>query len=243
MGRQPFGLASPAAWLERAGHEVVCADLSIDSFPEAAVRKAETIAFYLPMHTATRLAVPVIAKVKRLNPAARLCCFGLYAPLNETYLRSLGVETIIGGEFEAAVTAMADGGGSLVPLDRLQFIQPLRSGLPPIAKYAHLHVNGREKIVGYTEASSRLQTSLPSLSDRSGLQRDVFASCSRTSCLKIFASRWRRAPQHITFGDPDFFNGPTPRHADRRGAARRISGPHLRRHHQGRTPAPAAASS
>ena len=28
MGRQSFGLASPAAWLKAAGWDVVCADLS-----------------------------------------------------------------------------------------------------------------------------------------------------------------------------------------------------------------------
>ena len=28
MGRQPFGLASPAAWLRQAGATVVCQDLS-----------------------------------------------------------------------------------------------------------------------------------------------------------------------------------------------------------------------
>ncbi len=52
------------------------------------------------MHTATRLAVPVIARVRELNPAARLCAFGLYAPLNVELLRELGVEHILGAEFE-----------------------------------------------------------------------------------------------------------------------------------------------
>ena len=53
--------------------------------------------------------------------------------------------------------------------------------------------------------------------------------------------------QHITFGDPDFFNGPT--HARRIVEAlhARVAGAHLRRHHQGRaSPAargPAAACS
>src|SRR5437016_4803573 len=118
LGRQPFGLASPAAWLKRNGHEVTCVDLSIDRLPEAAIREAGMVAFHLPMHTATRLAVPVIANVKRLNPGAHLCCFGLYAPLNERYLRSLGIETIIGGEFEEKLAAMSNRGSTLVPLER-----------------------------------------------------------------------------------------------------------------------------
>src|SRR2546428_6441597 len=76
LGRQPFGLASPAAWLRSQGHQVLCTDLSRDPLPLDAVRHADLIAFYLPMHTATRLAVPVIAKVRQLNPGAKLCCYG-----------------------------------------------------------------------------------------------------------------------------------------------------------------------
>jgi hypothetical protein len=56
LGRQPFGLASPAAWLRKRGHEIVSLDLSRQSLDEAVVRAAGLIAIYLPMHTATRLA-------------------------------------------------------------------------------------------------------------------------------------------------------------------------------------------
>ncbi len=72
MGRQPFGLASPAAWLRAAGWEVDCADLAKERLREETVRAADLIAFYLPMHTATRLAQPVVPAVRRLNPAARI---------------------------------------------------------------------------------------------------------------------------------------------------------------------------
>src|SRR5574341_504249 len=85
LGRQPFGLASPAAWLGAAGHTVRCADLSCGVLPHEAVEQASLVAFYLPMHTATRLAVKVIEKVKNLNPGAHLCCYGLYAAMNEPY--------------------------------------------------------------------------------------------------------------------------------------------------------------
>ena len=56
LGRQPFGLASPAAWLRRRGHEVTCLDLTRQELDALAVGSAELIAIYLPMHTATRLA-------------------------------------------------------------------------------------------------------------------------------------------------------------------------------------------
>src|SRR5262249_9146228 len=109
LGHQPFGLASPAAWLGREGLDVRCADLSKEKLPDAAATEADLIAFPLPMHTATRLAGPVIRKVRMLNPTARLCAYGLYAPLNEDWLRSLGVDDVLGGEFEEALAALAHG--------------------------------------------------------------------------------------------------------------------------------------
>ncbi len=107
MGRQPFGLASPAAWLRHAGFEVRCLDLSVDSLNVEAVRTADLVAFYMPMHMATRMAVPVIVQVRQLNPLTHLCCFGLYAPVNADYLRRLGVETTLGGEFETGLVTLA----------------------------------------------------------------------------------------------------------------------------------------
>src|ERR1700675_116535 len=105
LGHQPFGLASPAAWLRRSGAEVTCLDLSRQALQESAVREADFVAFYVPMHTATRLAIQLIEPVRCLNPRAHLCFYGLYAPVNEAYLRELGVETIVGGEFEATLAA------------------------------------------------------------------------------------------------------------------------------------------
>src|ERR1700719_1123049 len=103
LGRQPFGLASPAAWLRSRGGEVTCTDLSREALPQDAVRAADLIACYVPMHTATRLAVALLPAIRDLNPRAHLCFYGLYAPVNEAYLRGLGVETIVGGEFEATL--------------------------------------------------------------------------------------------------------------------------------------------
>ena len=70
LGRQPFGLASPAAWLRAEGHEVTTADLSREPLPIENVRVADWIAFHLPMHTATRMAIPQIEAARQLNPAA-----------------------------------------------------------------------------------------------------------------------------------------------------------------------------
>ena len=77
LGRQSFGLASPAAWLRDAGVEVTCADLSRERLPQDVVRTASLVGFFLPMHTATRLALPVIDRVRQLNPGAYLVAYGL----------------------------------------------------------------------------------------------------------------------------------------------------------------------
>jgi radical SAM superfamily enzyme YgiQ (UPF0313 family) len=210
LGHQPFGLASPAAWLAEHGHHVTCADLCIQTLDANAVREAHLVAFYLPMHTATRLAAKVIEKVRKLNPAARLCCYGLYAPLNESYLRSLGVGTILGGEFEAGLLSLADGlpPGPLVSLERLQFRVPLRSGLPPLEQYARLQVGGASKRAGYTEASrgcKHLCRHCPVVPVYQGNFRVVQSDVVLSDIRQQVAA----GAEHISFGDPDFFNGPT----------------------------------
>src|SRR5687768_8630957 len=100
LGRQPFGLASPAAWLRRAGVDVDCADTSREALDDPRIAAASLVAFYLPMHTATRLAAPLIERVRGVNPSARLCAYGLYAPLNAQWLRERGIHDVLGPEAE-----------------------------------------------------------------------------------------------------------------------------------------------
>jgi radical SAM superfamily enzyme YgiQ (UPF0313 family) len=215
LGRQPFGLASAAAWLKARGHEVQCADLAAGVLPQQAVSEAGLIAFYLPMHTATRLAAPVIQRVRTLNPSAGICCYGLYAPLNESYLRALGVQNIIGGEFEQALCDVAAGSevsNPFVGLDRLQFIPPERTGLPGLRSYAKLRVSGDARLAGYTEASrgcKHLCRHCPIVPVYNGAFRVVQAEV----VMLDIRQQVEAGAAHITFGDPDFFNGP--RHAMR----------------------------
>src|SRR6202035_2728438 len=107
LGRQPFGLASPSAWLKEAGCDVECVDTAVQPLEEISLTSADLVGFHLQMHTATRLAGPLIARARRANRRARICAYGLYAPPNEAWLRSLGVDDVLGGEFEGALTAIA----------------------------------------------------------------------------------------------------------------------------------------
>ena len=220
LGRQPFGLASPAAWLAAVGATVNCLDLSRESFNEDFVRAADIVAFYVPMHTATRLAVQLLEPVHKLNPRAHICFYGLYAPMNEDYLRKLGAQTILGGEFEEGLVQLMNRlagvaqASSLcaqieptISLARQTFLVPERRALPPLRDYAHLVLPGAHRIVGYTEASrgcKHLCRHCPIVPVYNGafrvVQRDVVLEDSRRQVAA--------GAEHITFGDPDFFNGP-----------------------------------
>ena len=68
LGHQPFSLASPAAKLTAAGATVTCNDLAVESLKEVAVSTADIIGLYLQMHTATRLSVALLPRLKKLNP-------------------------------------------------------------------------------------------------------------------------------------------------------------------------------
>ena len=220
MGRQPFGLASPAAWLREAGLTVVCCDLSRQKLPADDVRAADLIAFFLPMHTATRLAIPVIEKVRALNPEARLCAYGLYAPLNERLLRERGVVDILDGEFEEALVKVATSArlrprvpdaalkrrAAGDPIPRLAFLVPDRSSLPSADRYATLQTGSERKVAGYTEASRGCKhrcRHCPIGPVYDGIFRIVPVDVVIADIRGQVASGVR----HITFGDPDFFNG------------------------------------
>ena len=214
LGRQPFGLASPAAWLRDAGIEVTCADLAKQRLPHDAVREASLVAFFLPMHTATRLALPVIDRVRTLNPTATLAAYGLYAPLNAALLRERGIHVVLGGEFEADLVALVTTRAANHPsedakspgIPRLSFRVPFRDGLLPLEKYASLQVGEERRVAGYTEAS-----------------RGCKHRCRHCPIVPVYDGRFRivspeiviadaraqvaAGARHVTFGDPDFFNG------------------------------------
>jgi radical SAM superfamily enzyme YgiQ (UPF0313 family) len=221
LGRQPFGLASPAAWLRADGHAVHLLDLSRQNLDEDLVRAAELIGFFLPMHTATRLAVRALAKVRTLNPCAHLCAYGLYAPVNAGSLRGMGVATILGGEFEHGLRSLARRASAAegdltklvqtepeISLERQEFLLPDRAGLPPLDKYARLTLpDGSTRVVGYTEASRGCKHSCrhcPIVPVYNGKFRIV----DRDVVLEDIRRQVAAGAQHITFGDPDFLNGP-----------------------------------
>jgi radical SAM superfamily enzyme YgiQ (UPF0313 family) len=215
LGRQPFGLASPAAWLRRGGADVVTRDLSRETLADEDVMTATRVAVYLPMHTATRLALPVIERIRAARPGIEMCAYGLYAPLNVEILRARGVQTILGPEAEEDLVAWASQRNGSEPFTprhhaaRLQFITPDRSTLPSLERYATLQMpDGTRRTAGATDAT-----------------RGCKHRCRHCPVVPVYDGQFRvvtvdvvmadidqqvgAGAEHITFGDPDFFNGPT----------------------------------
>ncbi len=234
LGRQPFGLAEPAAWLKRAGCEVQCLDLSLQMLETEVLAGADLVAIYVAMHTATRIAVAALPRIKQLAPQAHLCVYGLYAPMNEMMLRNLGVKTVLGGEVEPALVSLVrrlkQGEDNIqtepvVSLAKIDFVMPDRTGLPALARYAHLLVGENEtRVVGFAEGS-----------------RGCKHLCRHCPVVPVYQGKFRILPvdvvmqdirqqvalgaQHISFGDPDFFNGPT--HAQKLMRALHAEFPHV----------------
>ncbi len=218
LGRQPFGIAQAAAWLREAGLRVRCLDLSRERLDPDAFRGAGTVAVHLAMHTAARIAAAAFPRMRALAPGARFAVFGLYAPVNAARFRGLGADAAFGGESEPDLVAFALGGrapdgpqepGARVSLAKIPFLVPDRDGLPALDRYARLLLpGGEERVVGFTEAS-----------------RGCKHLCRHCPVVPVYDGRFRVVPrdvvladvrrqvaagaEHVSFGDPDFFNGPS----------------------------------
>ena len=223
LGHQPLGLARPAADLTAAGHDVACQDLAIDHLDDALVRAAGLVGISVPMHTATRLGARLAERVRALNPAAHVAFYGLYAGLHADVLLGHLADSVVGGEFEGPLVALADAlaaGGTLpaiggiqmaahdggVFLGRQAFSLPRRDLLPPLERYAHVDTGERRKPAGYVEASrgcAHRCLHCPITPVYGGRLRIV----GQDAVLDDISQLVEIGAEHITFGDPDFFNG------------------------------------
>jgi hypothetical protein len=94
-----------------------------------------------------------------------------------------------------------------ISLARQNFLVPYRDDLPPLEKYAHLTLpDDSTCVVGYTEASrgcKHLCRHCPIVPVYNGTFRIVQCEVVLEDIRRQVAA----GAQHITFGDPDFFNG------------------------------------
>jgi radical SAM superfamily enzyme YgiQ (UPF0313 family) len=217
MGHQPLAVAWPTAFLERAGYAPAVLDLSVEPLDAEKVRRARVVAISVPMHTALRLGVRVAARIRELNPDAALIFYGLYAALNGDYLlREAGATAVVAGELETELVELVRRLDSPAPaaptpratvLEKLPFATPSRAALPSLKKYAHLDRGGPLELVAYVEASRgckhRCQhCPIPPVYD------GRFFVVPREIVLADVRQQIAAGATHVSFGDPDFLNGP-----------------------------------
>jgi len=143
--------------------------------------------------------------------------------VNEAYLRGLGVGTILGGEFEEGLANLAErlqeGAGNhnsgatqlepVISLGRQKFLVPDRAGMPELAKYARVVMPGGEQRNCWLDrGDARLASIFAGTARLCRCTTARFAWSNAKSFLQISSSRLLAGARHITFGDPDFFNGP-----------------------------------
>jgi radical SAM superfamily enzyme YgiQ (UPF0313 family) len=218
LGHQPLAVAWPTAFLERAGYQPAVLDLSVEPFDAEKITRARFIAISVPMHTALRLGVIAARRIRTLNPAAHVCFYGLYASLNaDELLGNAWADSVLAGELEDRLVELVRRVEAGEPIDarraelaKLSFPVPARAALPAIKKYAHVERGGRLELAAYVEAS-----------------RGCKHHCRHCPIPAVYGGRFFVVPVetvladvrqqiaagagHVTFGDPDFLNGP--RHA------------------------------
>lgn len=223
LGHQPLGVAMPLGFLQRAGYRPGAMDIAVEMFDDEQAARADFVGISVPMHTALRMGVRVIERVREVNPHCHICCYGLYGALNSEYLLKNGADSCIGGEYEAPLVALVEqlhsgeegelpgvirrGAPAKPNLARLPFATPMRDVLPVLDKYAQLESDGERRTAGYVEAS-----------------RGCLHLCTHCPIPPVYEGRFFVVPpdvvledirrqvnlgaRHITFGDPDFLNGP-----------------------------------
>ncbi len=222
LGHLPAGLSMPLAFFERAGFAPACLDLAVEACDDARLARARLIAISVPMHTALRLGLRLADRIRALNPGARLCFHGLYAQLNQELLFARGAQFVVGGEGEAALVELAEAlergealpAGVSVPgrpaaaqLVKLDFPRPSQSGFPPRDRYAKLEILGETRLTGYAEASRGCRHVCRHC-PVTPVYRGRFFVVPQEVVLEDLEAQILGGARHITFGDPDFWNGP-----------------------------------
>ncbi|MGB7861075.1 MAG: radical SAM protein [Acidimicrobiia bacterium] len=211
LGRQPIHLASPAASLTKAGHNVKVLDLSVDQLDSDHLKDVDAIGISVPMHTAKRLADSLSVQVKSIRPGLPIAHYGLYASAGDG---TTGADVLIEGEYEPAlikwVASLAVGEPfpeTTHHTGKSDFSIPLRTGLQDLGQYARLEHDGKAVVAGAVEASHGCRhrcrhCPIPAVYD--GRMRVVPAE----TVLADMAQLVDLGAGHVTFGDPDFLNAP-----------------------------------
>lgn len=222
LGHAPHGVAVPAAHLERAGYRPAALDLAVEALDEPRVRRARLIVLSVPMHTALRLGLAAAPRLRALAPGAILAFHGLYAPLHADLLVAAGASAVLGAEAGDELVALAGAvergedlspfvhrGPGATPPRAATAVVPSRAALPPLDRYARLNPgDGDLRVAGYVEATRGCKhrcRHCPVVP----LYQGRFFAVPEEVVLADVAAQVAAGAAHVTFGDPDFLNGPT----------------------------------
>ena len=209
LGHRPMGLTRPLSALEAAGFSPDTIDIAVEPLDAEKVKHARFIGISVPMHTALRLGVHLLQRIREINPNVSICMYGLYAELNADYLLSHGVDSCISGDASIQLVGLVQ---SIVEEKQTeaQGLRPkiVKNGkLPTLENYAQFEDNGEVRTVGYTETThgcKHLCTHCPIPPIYNG----KFFPVQRETVLEEIQKQVAEGATHITFGDPDFLNGP-----------------------------------
>lgn len=224
LGHQPLHLASLQRMLSEAGYVPATVDTAVESLSDGAILRARFVAISVPMHTALRLGEQVARRVRALNSDAFICLYGLYALLNADYLLEQTIDAAIGGEYEEPllnlVRTLEQGQTPSIPgvktrqqesgpwIHRAPPVLPQRANLPDLARYARLEINGGSVLAGYTETTRGCKHTCLHC-PITPIYHGRFFAIPAEVVLADIRAQVAQGARHITFGDPDFFNGPT----------------------------------
>src|SRR5207245_10348128 len=75
LGHQPLAVASPLAFLERAGYAPEAMDVAVEPFDAEKAARARFAGISVPMHTALRLGARVAERGRAVSPGRDVCFY------------------------------------------------------------------------------------------------------------------------------------------------------------------------
>jgi len=221
LGHQPLSIASAAALLEDMECDVKIIDLTNFQSDTTPIINADLILLSVPMHTAARMAINLLPELKTINPNSHFSVFGLYALHLQDALDEKLINSAISGEFESNLKKLVADLKKLkndsknipgweepkINFDRQKFLTPSRDQLPSLEKYAKIIFEDKQKITGYVETSHGCAHVCPHC-PVTAVYKGKFRIVDVSSILFDVDNLVSNGAEHITFGDPDFFNAP-----------------------------------
>lgn len=213
LGQQPLVLARIATLLDTEGIDYALCDNSVanrsfeqvEDFCLTDGTRPTHILISVPMHTATQLGRKIAQKARALfGDSVVVIAVGLYAKvaLSMQSLFDLGIDSLTHKSLLDSL-GVENTHKANTPDEK-----PNRNALPTITNYAHLMLENEKRLVGYVETTTGCAHTcrhcpVPVVHD------GKFKAVRSDIVLAEIAELYQQGARHITFGDPDFFNGPT----------------------------------